>query len=101
MMSATPHGEISTESGLATLRYGVKFGKDMLTRDLALIAGNRGTGCHRKRCHPSFEKKVLTDKFIGDLAEEVSRLGIIDSIIAGEEKQKGKDGPNGVHCSGR
>jgi hypothetical protein len=32
----------------------------------------------------------LTDKFaIGDLtAEEVSRLGIIDSIIAGEEKQK-------------
>jgi hypothetical protein len=47
----------------------------------------------------------LTDKFaIGDLtAEEVSRLGIIDSIIAGEEKQKkiGKDGPNGVHCSGR
>jgi hypothetical protein len=22
------------------LRYGVKFGKDMLTRDLALIAGN-------------------------------------------------------------
>jgi hypothetical protein len=36
------------------------------------------------------EKKVLTDKFaIGDLtAEEVSRLGIIDSIIAGEEKQK-------------
>jgi hypothetical protein len=41
MSRATPQtaGEISTESGLATLRYGVKFGKDMLTRDL-LIAGN-------------------------------------------------------------
>jgi hypothetical protein len=45
----------------------------------------------------------LTDKFaIGDLtAEEVSRLGIIDSIIAREAKEIGKDGPNGVHCSGR
>jgi hypothetical protein len=43
MSRATPQtaGEIS-ESGLATLRYGVKFGKDMLTRDLALIAGNGG-----------------------------------------------------------
>jgi hypothetical protein len=95
MSRATPQtaGEISTESGLATLRYGVKFGKDMLTRDLALIAGNGEApdvtandatlSCLGKR-------KVLTDKFaIGDLtAEEVSRLGIIDSIIAGEEKQK-------------
>jgi uroporphyrinogen-III synthase len=37
-----------------------------------------------------FREKESLDWFaIGDLtAEEVSRLGIIDSIIAGEEKQK-------------
>jgi hypothetical protein len=55
-----------------------------------LIAGN-GEAPDVTAMPPfSFRGKVLTDKFaIGDLtAEEVSRLGIIDSIIAGEEKQK-------------